>query len=159
MGRWVAAAIVLVWVACVPAPPTSPFPERLRGTMAADSAVQVIAAALRAERLPIDGESVAAAQRVVLSTFTVRQGGLGESTVRLRFRVTGDGDQLNVSFEAEAQERRRVIEVGVEDPREPRRLAGPHVINPNDREVIGKVESLLKRLATAGLRAAGGPAG
>ncbi len=153
MGRLVAAAIVLVWVACVPAPPTSPFPERLRGAMAADSAVQVIAAALRAERLPIDGESVAAAQRVVISTFTVRPGGLGESTIRLRFRVSGDGDQLTVAFEAEAQERRRVIEVGVEDPREPRRLAGPHVVNPNDREVIGKVESLLRRLAASGLHA------
>jgi hypothetical protein len=151
---WVAVAAGL-GSACVPSPAASPFPERLTAAIGTDSAISVIARSLREERLPVDGDVVAPGTRVLTSTFTVRPGGLGESTIRLRFRVNEDGDRVIVAFDAEAQERRRLIEVGVEDPREPRRLVGPHVINPNDREVIGRVRALLRRLAGYGIRADG----
>lgn len=147
-------------VACVPRGPAPPLlPLDLHATFAPESALRVVAAALRAERLPVDGDSVGAGQRTLTSTFVVRPGGLGESTIQLRVRCLPEGEGARVALDATAEEKRRLLEVGMEDPRDPRRLRGPHVVNPNDREVWQRIRTLLDRLAAMGIApgAAGSP--
>lgn len=153
-----AICVLVSWfaAACASAPVRGPMPPvTLTAPVSPDSAIRLVAVALAAERLPIDGDSLVQHQRAVSSTFEVRKGGLGQATIRFRLHATGDGPDSSfsrISFDATAEERGRAFEFAVENPREPRRLRGPHPLNPNDREVRGRLASLLDRLAGLGIR-------
>jgi hypothetical protein len=157
--RWFQRAFGLALIfGCASARAVSfPFPMTLAVAAPPDSALRLVRAALLAEHLPVDGDSAASFVRTLSSTFRVRPGGLGEATIVLRFRATSDapdGSGARVEFEATAEERGRALSVGVDDARSPRRLSGPHAINPNDREVHRQIAALLDRLATLGVSAA-----
>lgn len=159
MKRWwlLRAAGVVFVAGCMPGPRTSPLvPANLAAAVTPDSALRLVRAALLAERLPVDGDSVVPYIRTLSSTFRVRPGGLGEATIVLRFRATADapdGKGARIEFDATAEERRRALSVGVDDARNPRRLVGPHAINPNDHEVHQRIARLMDRLATLGVSA------
>jgi hypothetical protein len=156
--RWlVSLAGLMIVGGCAPVHSTPPvLPMNFVVSAPPDSALRLVRAALRAEHLPVDGDSAASYFRTLSSTFRVRPGGLGEATIVLRFRATADspdGQTARVAFEATAQEHPRALSVGVGDNRDPRR-SGPHEINPNDREVHQRLARLLDRLATLGLHGA-----
>jgi hypothetical protein len=102
----------------------------------------------------VDGTPIQAGLRTLTSTFRLRTGGIGESTIVFRFHaVVDESDSLasRVTFDATAEERGRRMSVGVDDPRDPRQLSGAHALNPNDREAQGRVARLLDRLAALGV--------
>jgi len=152
-ARTFAAIAVTLVAACASIPKSAPLPPLSLATpVAPDSAIRLVLAALVAERLPVDGDSLQPGQRGLTSTFRVREGGLGQSIIVFRFRAALDPPEgSRISFDATAEERGRAFAVGIEDARNPRRLNGPHELNPNDREVRQRLARLIDRLANLGL--------
>lgn len=154
--RWTALGLVgvaLTATACattrVPAsdvPPLTiafPFPR--------DSARSLLLAAMQAERIPIDGGGDAPGS-TVSSTYTVRRGGIGESSIRLRFVIEPDeaGTTL-IMLEAIATDRVRSI-VMTGDRSQPAQRPEPRAVPASDLDALRPVQRLLRRLESSGGR-------
>lgn len=150
MPRTVRAAVALglaVATACgtrIPARDVPPL--AISFGVPVDSAQAIVVAALRAERLSLDGGTV---PHVVQTTYPVRRGGLGEGTVKLRFAVDPDnGGNALVIVEAVQTDRRRPALLGGDRsaPVQPavRAVAG------SDVEALRPLQRVLRRLEEAG---------
>ena len=114
-----------------------------------DSARGLLLAAMRTERVPIDGDGQIPG-RVVTSTYSVRRGGIGESEVRLRFVVEPDASGAAlILVEAVGTDKMRSIAM-TGDRTAPARRPGPHPVTPDDLEALRPVQRLLRRLETLG---------
>jgi hypothetical protein len=131
-------------------------PYTLAVSASPDSALRLFRLALAAEHLPADGVGTDAVYSV-LSTFTVRRGGVGEAEIIVGARAYAEpalpqgGVSSILEINATARERRGMIAMSPEEARSPVGMSRDHhAINPNDREVLGILGRVLDRLTAAG---------
>ena len=143
-------------------PDTTSAPRTLLAQIPLDSARRLVLLALEAEKFTVEGTPLPAGS-IVNSTFTVRRGGIGESEIRVRLRLTRDAeDGANPTatllvLDATAREKNRLIAISPEDARSPTLRRDPHPINTNDREALGRIARLIQRLQESGFVVTGAP--
>ena len=146
-SRLACATVVALAMACgtrIPARDVPPL--AISFGVSQDSARAILVAALRAERLPVDGGNV---PHVVSSTYPVRRGGLGEGTIRIRFAVDPDnGGNAVIIVEAVQTERRRSMVLGGD--RNPPVQPAVRPVATSDVEALRPLQRVLRRLEEAG---------
>jgi len=133
--------------------PPPPFALVLSGPL--DLARASVRAALEEEALRIDGQPSPDSD-ALSSTFVVRRGGMGESEIVLRLRLSPatrpghDPPSVRLHLEATAREVRRMRFMSPEDARSPRTSGEAHPVQDNDRETLQRIGRLVTRLERGG---------
>jgi hypothetical protein len=123
--------------------------------VASDSATGLLAAALQSAGIPLDNGGKPFAGSMT-STYRVRQGGLGQAEVELRFRVEPDGSRgqqpAASRIEVHGVLRETPRRFGVGDAREAQNRRDPQPIRAEDAEAMGPIRRMLRYLREAGAR-------
>jgi hypothetical protein len=126
----------------------------------ADSAMQLLVAALGSARLALDNGGRPFAGSMT-TTYVVRNGGIGEAEVELRFRVEPEsgaspgGETAVVHIHGVLRERPRRFGVG--DPRDAQLRRDPQPIRGEDSEAMAPIRRIVRYLREAGARGSGRP--
>ena len=144
----VAGTLSLVACATTRVPERDVPPLALAFSGPVDSTARLLADALRAERVSMDGDTPPGARRITC-TYTVREGGIGEAVIRLRWVVEPDqGGASLVTLEAVETDRGRRIAMADRGsvPQRPQSRSVP----ATDLDALRPVQRVLRRLEAAG---------
>ncbi|MBL8983310.1 MAG: hypothetical protein JNL26_14050 [Gemmatimonadetes bacterium] len=153
--RWISGCALAMTAACATASRHAiELPARLVSPVSGDSALRMVRTVLLEAHYVVDGDPLQDGLRTLTTSRVLRRGGLGETVLVFRFHAAPDvpgASGSRLTFDVTAEERGRVVSIGVDNPRDPRQLRGQHALNPNDREAQGLVKSLLDALAQRGI--------
>lgn len=155
-GRPACLLLILILDACASAGMRSPSPPPylLVTSVPVDSARTTVLSALQHEALAVEGRP-ATDRNVLVTTFLVRRGGMGEAEIRLRLQLRPDAAAApeggtTLHLEGTARDVARRLLMSPEDARSPRLSREPHPIQGNDRDSLQRIARLLDRLHQLG---------